>query len=192
MTNQYKQTKNNLIRIAISGGPGVGKSTVLEMLAYKGYQTVPEAARIIIEREQLKDSDCLPWKNTQLFQNTISELQLKLEDSIQSGIVFSDRGLIDGYAYSKVDQIKTPEIILRKGKDRYNQVFLLAQLPNYQKDNSRREDIEKARILQEAIRLAYIEFGYTPIEVPVLSPEERVDFILSKLNSEVKTRLCCG
>jgi len=176
-----KQTQRQLRRIALTGGPGVGKSTVLEILAHRGYEIVPEAARLIIERESLKDSDCLPWKNTQKFQNAVCNLQLNLEDAIREGIVFSDRGLIDGYAYAKVDRIQAPEEIIQKGRGRYEKVFLLEPLPNYQKDNSRREDLNKAKTLHEAIRSAYIEFGYNLIEVPVLSPEKRADFILNKL-----------
>lgn len=175
-----KQTEQ-LRRIALTGGPGVGKSTLLEILAHRGYNIVPEAARLVIEREILKDSDCLPWKDIQKFQYTVSSLQFELEEAIPKGIVFSDRGLIDGYAYSKIDGIKSPEIILEKGKGRYDKVFLLDQLPNYQKDNSRREDIEKAKTIHEAIRSAYKEFEYSPIDVPVFSPEERADFILFHL-----------
>ena len=52
----------------ITGGPGVGKTTVVEILARRGYAIVPEAARMIIEEERLKDSDVLPWKNLSLFQ----------------------------------------------------------------------------------------------------------------------------
>jgi predicted ATPase len=168
-------------RIALTGGPGVGKSTVLEILAHQGHAIVPEAARLVIERESLKDSDCLPWKNLQLFQNTASNLQFELENSARGDIIFSDRGIVDGYAYSKLDGILVPEVILSNGRNRYDLVFILNQLPNYQTDSSRKEDISKAKTLHEAIYSAYLEFGYNPIEVPVLSPEERAIFILNKL-----------
>lgn len=172
---------NQPLRIALTGGPGVGKSTVLEILAHQGYAIVPESARLVIERELLKNSTCLPWKDLQLFQNTVSSFQFELENSAKGDVIFSDRGLIDGYAYSKVDGIIVPEVIYSNGRNRYNLVFILDQLPNYQNDRSRREDIVKARTIQEAIHSAYLEFGYNPVRVPVLSPEERVRFILNKL-----------
>jgi len=175
------QKEKNPIKVVITGGPGVGKSTVLEILSNKGYLVVLEAARIVIEREMLKDSDCLPWKNFELFQNTASNLQFELENSIKGDIVFSDRGIVDGYAYSKVEDVEVPEVILKHGKERYDLVFFLDQLPNYQKDSSRREDLEKAKVIHEAIYSAYLELGYKPIIVPVLLVEERVNFILAKL-----------
>jgi predicted ATPase len=182
MTNTYQQTKNNISRIAISGGPGVGKSTVLQLLAQRGYQTIPEAARIIIEREQLKDSDCLPWKNVPKFQQAVSELQLSLENSISEGIIFSDRGIIDGHAYSKIDKIETPKLVLDNSKGRYQAVFILDQLPVYEQDKIRWDDVERAKLIQQTVKDSYRHFGYNPIAVPVLSAEERTDFILSKIN----------
>lgn len=180
------QTQNTLTRIALTGGPGVGKSTVLEILQQRGYQTAPEAARIVIERERLLDSDCLPWKNVPKFQEAVSKLQLSLEDSLTEGIVFSDRGIIDGYAYSKIDKIEPPKLILENARNRYSQVFLLDPLPVYEQTTTRWDDIERAKIIHQSIKDSYIEFGYNPIAVPFLSSEERVDFILNKLKGGQK------
>ena len=176
MIIKYKPT-----RIALTGGPGVGKSTILELLKTRGYQTTPEAARIVIEREQLKDSDCLPWKNILKFQNAVSELQLSLENSITRGIIFSDRGIVDGHAYSKIDKIETPKLILENARNRYSQVFLLDPLPVYEQNTTRWDNIERAKIVHQAIKNAYLEFEYNPITVPFLQPEQRVDFILNKI-----------
>lgn len=168
-------------RIAITGGPGVGKTTVLEILSKKGYTIVPEAARIIIKQEMQKDSDCLPWRNLQIFQNSVSNIQFKLENLAKGAIIFSDRGIVDGYAYSKLGGILVPEVVLTHGRNRYQAVFILNELPNYKTDTSRKEDIKLAKKIHEAVNSAYIEFGYNPIQVPVLPPEERARFILDKL-----------
>ena len=176
---ENKKTKPK--RIALTGGPGVGKSTVLDILSRQGYTIVPEAARIIIEQEMQKDGSCLPWRDLQGFQNAASNLQFELENSAEEPIIFSDRGIVDGYAYSQVGGILVPEVVLANGRDRYQAVFILDQLPKYQTDESRKEDIKTAKTLQVAINSAYIEFGYNPVQVPVLSPEERARFILNKL-----------
>ena len=49
--------------IVLTGGPGVGKTTLLNELHKQGFSIVEEDARRII-REQLEaDADGLPWKN---------------------------------------------------------------------------------------------------------------------------------
>ncbi len=179
-------TKYYPTRIAITGGPGVGKSTILSILKSRGYQTIPEAARIVIEEEQKKDSDCLPWKNIPKFQETVSKLQLSLENSITNGIIFSDRGLIDGHAYSKIDKIEVPRLILDNARNRYSQVFLLDILPVYEQNTVRWDDEQRAKIVHQEIKNSYLEFDYNPISVPVLAPAERVDFILKHLKGGTK------
>jgi predicted ATPase len=182
----YKTKQNTLQRIALTGGPGVGKTTIFEILKLRGYQTIPEAARVVIEREQQISSDCLPWKNVNLFQNTVSELQFSLENSLTEGIIFSDRGIIDGHAYSKIDKIETPRLVLENARNRYSQVFLLDPLPIYEQTTTRWDDIERAKTIHQAIKDAYKEFGYQPIQVPFLHPEQRVDFILERIDGGQK------
>jgi predicted ATPase len=177
------ETKNNtIIRIAITGLTYSGKSTTIEALKSRGYQTTPEAARIIIERELKKESDCLPWKNIQKFQNEVSNLQYSLEDTFSKGVVFSDRSLIDGHAHSIVDNIIVPEVVMRHSRDRYSLVFFLEQIPNYRKDSVRSEDTEKLERLETQFEQSYKHFGYSPIFVPVMDPGERADFILDVIS----------
>jgi len=59
----------------LTGGPGVGKSTLLERISEKGIYTIKEVASYIIEREIKKDSEILPWKNKDLFQKTLLKTQ---------------------------------------------------------------------------------------------------------------------
>lgn len=47
-----------------TGGPGSGKSTVLEILKNKGYLTVKEVARDIIKKQVDTKGDAVPWDNT--------------------------------------------------------------------------------------------------------------------------------
>src|SRR5690606_30859744 len=53
--------KNNLF--IITGGPGVGKTALLNALSSDGFRVVPEAARAIIREQMETDGDALPWKN---------------------------------------------------------------------------------------------------------------------------------
>jgi len=166
----------------LTGGPGIGKTTLIELLAARGFTIVPEAARLIIEEEKVKDSDILPWKNLTKFQEKVAKLQLELEERAKGKIVFLDRSLIDGYGYCILENVPAPTIIEKVARNRYDKVFLLDPLLSYKNDHSRLEDKNKAEAIHETIAKAYLDFGYSPIKVPVLSPQERVEFILKNLN----------
>ena len=166
----------------ISGGPGIGKTTTIELLSARGYPIVPESARTIIEEEMLKGSDVLPWKNLAAFQEKVADLQLgKEKDLIKDEVVFMDRGLVDGYGYCTMGNIAAPKTLEENARGRYEKIFLLERLPGYITDTARIENLEFAEKVHQAIHDAYVHFGYEPILVPVLPPEERVDFILNSI-----------
>ncbi len=56
---RLKQINNFYV---ISGGPGVGKRTLLKELQKKGYTIVPEVARDLIKEQQRTRGEALPWK----------------------------------------------------------------------------------------------------------------------------------
>lgn len=165
----------------LTGGPGVGKTTVLELLASRGYAITPEAARMIIEEETIKDSEILPWKNLEKFQERIAERQFEMEENLSDGITFLDRSLVDGYAFCTLGRVKAPEIISQHAKNRYGKVFLLEPLHIYKTDAVRKENKEFAVEIHNEITKSYLLFGYDLIRVPALLPEKRIDFILEHI-----------
>jgi predicted ATPase len=167
----------------ITGGPGVGKTTVLELLAERGYGIVPEAARMIIEEETIRGSDVLPFKNLEKFQAAVAEKQLQNEAAARAPINFLDRSIVDGYAYCVIGKIPPPEAMLKSARERYEKVFMLEPLDKYVQDEIRYEDGRLAKRIHDEIVKAYAHFGYAPIIVPVMAPEQRVAFILDKLSA---------
>jgi predicted ATPase len=170
-------------KYVITGGPGIGKTTVIEILASMGYKIVPESARKIIEEEKLKNSDILPWKNLEKFQEQVAKRQLENEAKANGEVIFLDRGLIDGYGYCVRAKVKRPNLIDDSASERYDKIFVLEPLDTYKLDKTRYEEKGEAKKIHEAIIAAYGHFYYKPIFVPVLSPQERVDFILRKINN---------
>src|ERR1700733_13413501 len=117
-------------RYVLAGGPGVGKSTLMEILASRGYAIVPETSRIIIEEEKIKKSDALPWKDVQRFQELVAKRQIKAERECTVETAFLDRSLIDGYAYCILSKVHVSTILVEnlRTKDnapRYDKVFIL-------------------------------------------------------------------
>jgi predicted ATPase len=166
----------------ITGGPGVGKTTVVEILARRGYATAPEAARVIIEEERSKESDVLPWKNLSLFQIEVAKRQLATEKEIGEGVTFLDRSLIDGYAYCLLGKVEPPPGIAAKLRGRYESIFILEPLGTYIKDAARREGERTGLEIHEKIREVYKEFGYELVSIPPLLPELRADYISSHVS----------
>ena len=50
---------NNLI--VFTGGPGAGKTSVIEKLIELGYACAPEVGRKVIKQQVALDGDALPW-----------------------------------------------------------------------------------------------------------------------------------
>ncbi len=168
-------------KYVITGGPGIGKTTVIEILASRGYKIVPEAARIIIEEGKRKGGDILPWVDLEKFQKAVAEKQIELEEKCAAEVAFQDRGVIDGYGYCINGKVPVPEVIEKLPKNYYYKVFVLEPLPIYENDKARWEVRDECLRIHQAIIDAYKHFGYELIMVPVLPPEERVDFILQYL-----------
>ena len=93
-------------------------------------------------------------------------------------LVFFDRGLADVTAYLR--HTKSPQNNWEKelSKYPYDKVFSIAPVASiYQKDDSRMESFQEALSLHQAVKESYLELGPL-IEVPFLTPEERMKFIL--------------
>lgn len=172
----------NTTKHVITGGPGIGKSTVINLLADLGHKTVPESARYVIEREQKLGTRCLPWLDLSSFQRLVMDRQLEMECVLPEKVtVFLDRGLTDGLGYCAKAGIAPPPRLVELSQHRYGKIFLLDPLPSYENDAVRLEDAEEAKLIHKAISEAYRLLGHEPIKVPVLPPEKRVEYILARI-----------
>lgn len=97
-------------------------------------------------------------------------------------LIFFDRGLADVTAYLR--HTKSPQSSWEKELSEYpyDKVFSIAPVASiYQKDESRMESFQEALSLHQAVKESYQELGPL-IEVPFLSPVERMKFILKHCN----------
>ncbi len=175
-----------MLKVVITGGPCTGKTSVVENLKELGYHTLPEAARKVIEEQEKIGSDALPWKDKLKFQNLVLKKQIEQERGIPENaeIVFLDRGIPDGIAYLRVAGLPVPEEYYSAAEEhRYDFVFLLEELPFFENDSARRESPEERKIIQREINRVYEELGYGVAEVPFMSVEERINYILRTLGS---------
>jgi predicted ATPase len=168
------------MKYVITGGPGCGKSTVIQELAKLGYATFSESARDIIDQELARGGSRLPWADWRGLQDDVLKLQLEKESGIKKPVFF-DRGLVDGVAYYRLHDVEPPRELLECcGRANYAKVFLLEMLPDYKRDKGRREDAKTAQKLVRLIEKAYKDFGYLAVRVDVSPPAERARCILDK------------
>ena len=174
---------NNIQKFVLTGGPYAGKTTLLNLLAKKGFQTVQEAAVILI-KEFLKEGKS-PWKDVAPFQERLLKMQLDFETKLEkTKISFIDRGIIDGLAYCKYYKIKPPKDLLFHIKNnRYSGIFLLDFLPGYKNNNVRKEPFSQALEIQKLLKSTYEDFGYNVIQVPAMQLNERADFICNNITN---------
>ena len=166
----------------ITGAPCSGKTTLIDLLASRGYQTAPEAGRIYLEREIAKgrtleeiradDSSVAP---------IINQLQCEIEDQLpHDEAIFLDRAIPDCLSFSRLVGIDPNDNLPLCFQHQYASVFILDRLP-YQQDNVRREGDAASAFLDEALFQDYSALGYDVVRVPVLSPQDRMSFVLQKL-----------
>ena len=170
----------------ITGGPGVGKTTLIEGLRKKSFLFVEEVARQIIKEQISLHGDALPWKNKEKYASLM--LQKSIDTFIHNkdnpSITFFDRGIPDTLAYINLANINTiPEIYHIVEEYRYNQtVFILPYWEEiYQTDSERKQSRKEAEETFHIMKRTYVECGYNPIEVPKTNNEKRVEFILSHI-----------
>ena len=169
----------------ITGGPGFGKSVLIEKLRQLGYRTGAEIARQIIVQQIDEGGDLLPWKDTGRFEKRVMEKRIEFLNSVRiSDIAFSDRGLPDQAAFSIYkghaisESIKAALVTYRYAK----KVFLTPPwFEIYRNDQIRTESFEEAEKIHNCIVDIYRQYGYELIDLPFVTPDERIDFILKSL-----------
>ena len=166
-------------RYIITGGPGSGKSSLLNALSAKGYQCFEEISRIIIQEQHQIGGDKVPWKNLAEFADICFERMSKqLSDCTPTSNCFFDRGLPDIIAYVRRGGLTVPSEYFEKCKD-YNKCIFLA--PPWKEifinDNERPESFEDALEISSFLRSTYQELGFTIVELPKVSINDRLLFI---------------
>ena len=165
--------------VFISGGPGTGKTAVINSLSKRGYEILPEAAREIAE-EKFSGKSIIEI-DRKFFQDEIFRLQkILFDDSVRrGGIFFSDRGFGDTIAYYKINHLGAPKNVFEYAKKfNYARVFILEPLNFYKNDLLRQESKEEQEKIQAEIVRAYKELGNGIVGVPFMSVEKRTEFVL--------------
>ena len=156
----------------LTGCSGAGKSTTLDALAARGADVIAEPGRRIVQEQQARGGDALPWRD-------MDHASKRLSDDTP---VFCDRGLVDAaLALERMGAGDAYEILAEH--PRYDAtVFLFEPWPAlFQTDAERQHSFDAAVEEYEAIASALQRLGYTAVLVPQQPPEHRAEFIFDSL-----------
>ena len=169
----------------ITGAPSCGKTTLIDQLANQGFQTVPETAHLYLEREMAKGRTIHEIRaNMAAVQRGLIDTMLEVEHGLRANdVLFLDRAFPDTLAFCRAYGLNPNEILLKCFHYRYASVFMLDPLP-FQANGTRDDDAPRVGYLDEWLARDYSVLGYRVVRVPVLSPRERVAFVLRKLSEQ--------
>jgi predicted ATPase len=169
----------------ITGTVSSGITTLIDQLADRGFQTVPEAGRQYIEGEIAKGRTIGEiQENPAALQRGLNDMWLRIEDGLGANdVLFLDRGFPDALAFCRANRLNPNEILADCFHHRYASVFLLDRFP-VEQDGIRFHDEATADLIAEWLARDYSALGYCVVRVPVLSPEERLAFVLERLSEQ--------
>jgi len=168
-------------RFVITGGPGAGKTTILNALAERGYIYVSESARAII-RERLARG-LSPRPPLEQFGREILHMDIACyrETRVTEHPVFFDRGIVDAlHMLDQQNAISPGQLEEYVQSFPYNEgVFLMPPWEEiYRTDSERDQTFSESVQVFEGLRKWYARCHYKTIEVPRTAIQQRADFIL--------------
>lgn len=173
-------------KIVITGGPGTGKSTLINELINRGYTCLEEISRQVTIDAKKNGVDQLFLTNPLSFSELLlkgRQMQFIEAEMFGNETVFFDRGIPDVLAYMDFIGDTYPERFKDACENsNYDMVFILKPWEAiYTIDNERYESFEQAIKIHDNLVNTYKNYNYTLVDVPFDTVEKRTNFILKVL-----------
>jgi predicted ATPase len=171
--------------VVLSGCSGGGKSALLAELGSRGFATVPEPGRRIVDRALAGLGGPLPWVDLAAFARKAIDMSRadRRAAAATDTWLFFDRGLIDAAA-ALAFATKAPLAPMVGGDPRFHrQVFVTPPWRDlFVQDDVRRHGWPSAIAEYDRLCAAYAELGYAVTVLPKTGIAARADFLLDRLD----------
>lgn len=168
----------------ISGCSGGGKSTLLNVLADRGWTVVAEAGRQIVQSELASKGNALPWLDKVKFVEFSANLGLKqIEFALRKSNnlpIITDRCIVDVISYLNYCDIDTTVFLKSLLIENVYAPVVLITPPwreLFSQNEERPKDFDEAVREYEHLCKSYIKLGYELLEIPIGPIEQRADFV---------------
>ncbi len=180
-------------KVVITGGPGTGKTSIVNSLMSKGFICFEEIIRKLTsaakeqgDQNEYRSNPLVFVKdpldfNTRLLEGRME--QFHSANTQETSVVFYDRGIPDVLAYMNYfGQAYTTYFEQACKELRYDEVILLPPWKDiYKADEERLESFEEAVAIHSHLEETYHGLGYGPVMVPKGTVAERTSFIIEAL-----------
>ena len=166
----------------VTGGPGSGKTTLINALAACGFTVMPEAGRAIIQQQLASGGTALPWRDRLAFAELMLDWDLRSYQAALAvaGPVIFDRGIPDVLGYLQLCKLSAPPHFEAAAHNhRYHrQVFIAPPWETiFTQDRERKQSMEEARATHHAMVEIYSRLGYELLPLPLATVEERIALV---------------
>ncbi|HET9898388.1 MAG TPA: AAA family ATPase [Streptosporangiaceae bacterium] len=170
-------------RFILTGAPGSGKTSLIEILRGRGYAVVDEAATDVIAAEHARGVD-EPWRDP-LFIDKIVELQRARQLATDGEVQFHDRSPVCTLALARYtghqpSAVLAAELARIVGGGIYErEVFFVRPLGFLEPTAARRISYEDSLLFEKVHEAEYTALGFRLVDIPAMEPEDRTDLIES-------------
>jgi predicted ATPase len=174
-----------MARIVITGGPGAGKTALLQALEARGHTIVGDSPRTIIQDRRRRGLSPRPSAHEFVHQTLHMDIANYAWHAATPGYVFYERSVLD--ALCGLDLIAPlDERELSTWLSQYPYCSKVFLLPSWQaisvNDAERDHTFEHAEAVERVLQEWYRRLGrYEVIEVPRVSVAERCTYVLQAL-----------